>query len=556
VPAAAWVALLGGALVLTASVVVMTNNWDALGRSVRLAVLTAGVAAVVWASERLRHIVPTTAGIVAHVGTFLTVPFGIAAVSLFGGTWPYCLVVGGVAGALLTEFQAERWRADTMRAGQIVAVALASTGLGAITSTTGGLIAALGALGFALAGAHRRAMVLASLALFSPLVSAFAGAGVGVGTLTDAGLYGDRLIWSAPLVGLIAAAVFGIAATRVNQRSLWSLSIAASSAGAITGVIAADSMTTLEATIPGVLLLAAELAVSFLAARRRQIGELIVDVCAAAAASITLTMVFVLDELSTDDRWPSTAAFGAIAIALSLVSRRKYAERDPVTALVIAGALGGSLSAAILAANLATPSWSAVVFMAVGSATALLGARWQHVGVRLCGLGVGGIATIAWIEISGLREWLLDELAPYDFTANDLTMALLCAGLLFGGRLVRRSYDLHSWVAYGTGLVMCSAWLINAELAGNTAWALPTALTVGIVATALGAWHRLAGPLVIGTALTVVAVILSSASTLGALPNWVWLTVGGLGLLVLAALIERGGMPGKTELRLLMSRWG
>ncbi len=98
-PAAAWVALLGGALVLTASVVVMTNNWDALGRSVRLAALTAGVAAVLWASERLRQIVPTTAGIVAHVGTFLTVPFGIAAVSLFGGTWPYCLVVGGVAGA-------------------------------------------------------------------------------------------------------------------------------------------------------------------------------------------------------------------------------------------------------------------------------------------------------------------------------------------------------------------------------------------------------------------------------------------------------------------------
>jgi hypothetical protein len=263
VPAAAWVGLLGGALVLTASVVVMTNNWDALGRSVRLAALTAGVAAVLWASERLRHIVPTTAGIVAHVGTFLMVPFGIAAVSLFGGTWPYCLVAGGVAGALVTEFQSERWRAKTMRAGQIVAVALASTGLGALTSTTGGLIAALVALGYVLVGAYRRAMVLASLALVSPLVSALADSGVGVGTLTEAGLYGDRLIWSAPLVGMIAAAVFGVAATRLH-RSLWSLSITAAVAGAITGVMAADSMTTLEATIPGVLLLAAEFAVSFL----------------------------------------------------------------------------------------------------------------------------------------------------------------------------------------------------------------------------------------------------------------------------------------------------
>jgi hypothetical protein len=556
VPAAAWVALLGGALVLTSSVVVMTNNWDALGRSVRLAALTAGVAAVLWASERLRPIVPTTAGIVAHVGTFLTVPFGIAAVSLFGGTWPYCLVAGGVAGALLTEFQSERWRADTMRAGQIVAVALASAGLGAITSTSGGLIAALIALGFALAGAYRRAMVVASLAVLSPLVSALAGDGVGVGTLTDAGLYGDRLIWSAPVVGTIAAAVFGIAATRRHQRSLWSLSITAAVAGAITGIIAADSMATLEATIPGVLLLAAEFAVSFLAPRQRQVGERIVDVCAAAASSVILTMVFLLSGLTTDDRWPYTAAIGALAIALSLVSRRKYSERDPVTAFVIAGALGGFLSAAILAADLATPSWSAAVYMVVGFITALLGGRWQNVSIRRSGLGVGGIATVVWIEISGQRTWLLDQLAPYDFTGTDLALALICAGLLIAGWSARRSRDVHSWLAYGTGLLLCSAWLIAAELTGRTAWALPTALTVGIVATALGAWHRLAGPLVIGTALTVTAVILSSANTLGALPNWVWLTVGGLGLMVLAALIERGGMPGKTELRLLMNRWG
>jgi hypothetical protein len=281
-----------------------------------------------------------------------------------------------------------------------------------------------------------------------------------------------------------------------------------------------------------------------------------VDVCAAGASSVILAMVFLLSDLSTEDRWPYTAAMGAIAVALSLVSRRKYSERDPVSALVIAGALGGWLSAAILAANLATPSRSAAVFMAVGFTTALFGARWQNIGVRLCGLGVGGVATVAWIETSALRTWLLDELAPYDFTGTDLAMALICAGLLIAGWLVRRSRDLHSWVAYGTGLSLCSAWLINAELTGQTAWALPCALTVGIVSTALGAWHRLAGPLVIGTALTVAAVILSSANTLGALPNWVWLTVGGLGLMVLAAVIERGGMPGRTELRLLMNRWG
>ena len=76
VPPAAWIALLGATLVLGAAGIVVANSWDRWGayaaelRALALVVLTVALA---WVSERLRHAVPTTAAVVAHVATFLVV---------------------------------------------------------------------------------------------------------------------------------------------------------------------------------------------------------------------------------------------------------------------------------------------------------------------------------------------------------------------------------------------------------------------------------------------------------------------------------------------------
>ena len=127
VPAAAWIALLGSALVLAAAVAVVATNWDTIGRSVRVAGLVAATAGLAIAAERLRSLVPTSASIIAHAGTALTASVGIATLSLFGVTWPGCLLAGGAVLIVATDFQAGRWRRVTMHLTQIAGWAIGST---------------------------------------------------------------------------------------------------------------------------------------------------------------------------------------------------------------------------------------------------------------------------------------------------------------------------------------------------------------------------------------------------------------------------------------------
>ena len=192
-PAATWIALLGGALVLIAAASIVVSNWDAIGRTFRVLGLIAGTGGLLYGSERLRHLAPTTSNIVAHVGTFLTASVGIATLSLFGVTWPGCLLAGGLAALAATAWQADRWSPQVFLAAQVGAISLAATGLAELTGTTGGLIAAIAALGLLLAGAERRAAGLAILAVLSPVLSALADAGIGSGTFERAGLVGERL---------------------------------------------------------------------------------------------------------------------------------------------------------------------------------------------------------------------------------------------------------------------------------------------------------------------------------------------------------------------------
>ena len=80
-------------------------------------------------------------------------------------------------------------------------------------------------------------------------------------------------------------------------------------------------------------------------------------------------------------------------------------------------------------------------------------------------------------------------------------------------------------------------------------------ITRFIAAAGLGAWFRLGAPLVGGTAITTLTVLVASWSALEGTPTWVWLAVGGAALLGTAVLIERGGMPDKADLESLTKRW-
>lgn len=56
-------------------------------------------------------------------------------------------------------------------------------------------------------------------------------------------------------------------------------------------------------------------------------------------------------------------------------------------------------------------------------------------------------------------------------------------------------------------------------------------------------WRRLGAPLVAGTIMVAGTVLLSAGARLAAAPTWAWIALGGTGLLVLAALVERSEHP-------------
>jgi hypothetical protein len=202
------------------------------------------------------------------------------------------------------------------------------------------------------------------------------------------------------------------------------------------------------------------------------------------------------------------------------------------------------------------PLWASAAVFVAGTQLVAFGVLLPRRSVTSVGiaLAIGGLAS-SWFT-SGLHGWFLDVIEVADITAADVWAAAMSSAALVAGLVVRRSLGLNSWFAYTGVLTISGVWLVTAHLDRDPAWAAPLLITIGIVATAAGAWRRLAAPLVGGVILTLIAVGLATGSDLTAVPTWLWLTIGGGVLLVTAVLIERTGRPGSAERRTLMSRWG
>ncbi len=801
VPAATWIALLGSALILFAAVAVVASNWDTIGQSFRVAGLALATGVLLVGAERTRRVVPATASIVAHVGTYL-VPFvGIAVMSLFGFTWPTCLAVGGAALIVTTHVQAERWRRVTMHLAQVAGFALAATGLAALTGTTGGLIAIVGAVGLLVVGAQRRSVGLSMLAVFSPVLTALADAGIGAGTLERAGLVGERLSWSGPAVGLIAATIIGAVALQRRSNPLMLFAVASPVIGLVTGLAAIDGSDVAWWTVPALAVIAAELgwyllptdrfrstigewitffagtlaviawfgpalvqfdlfdsglafpwaiptvitglaialatlrwhtldsravdlgiaaglataiatliafdtpsvvgsiaavaatalaaflsrrlgpvaihatalwalaaiididAVSVieiagslsllvalvgivvgtrarLAATNTVVGwaEMSVIACATtgaalaivpghgpAAALVAVTVVAVLSAMIARSLtiwavaaigtagaialdtatatipmdatyWVGWAAAAAALTALWAIHRSPIASFAAGVAATFAGAaaIGATgvspedftvmamlattaltglaftmqrrspLDASAIAAGfllLVTtgfpldPVWVSGVWVVLGLQLATYGAIMRLDPLRLGGVSLAAVATASWWFTTDLNDWFLSVIEPADIRVADLWLAAASLVALVAGVTLRSTMQANSWVAYTASLVIPGLWLTSVHVDRATVWALPLLLTIGVGAAAVGAWQRLAAPLVGGTLLTAAGVFLATGSDLTNVPTWIWLALGGSTLLGTAVLIERAGKPGSAALRELVNRW-
>ncbi len=137
---------------------------------------------------------------------------------------------------------------------------MASTGLAALTGTTAGLVAAIAGLGLLVAGAQRRAAGTAVLAVLSPALTALAEAGIGAGTFERAGLIGESLSWSGPVVGVLAAMILGVVAHQRQNNGLMLTAAASPVIGLVTGWAAVDGSAVAWLSVPALVVIAAELA--------------------------------------------------------------------------------------------------------------------------------------------------------------------------------------------------------------------------------------------------------------------------------------------------------
>jgi hypothetical protein len=154
-----------------------------------------------------------------------------------------------------------------------------------------------------------------------------------------------------------------------------------------------------------------------------------------------------------------------------------------------------------------------------------------------------------------LHDRFVVWIEPTDVRISDLWLAGASIAALIAGLTLRSSRSASSWVSYSAALTIPGLWLTSVHIDRGTMWAVPLLLTIGIVASGFGAWHRLGAALVGGTLLSGWGVVLAVDADLTNLPTWTWLASGGLALLGLAVLIERAATVGSAGLRELVERW-
>ena len=139
---------------------------------------------------------------------------------------------------------------------------------------------------------------------------------------------------------------------------------------------------------------------------------------------------------------------------------------------------------------------------------------------------------------------IMVHLVHGDVTALEAYAAPVAAQLLVFGWQVRAGYllgggEVGSWCAYGPAVGLLGGSAFAERLAGGAGWHALVAGSVGVVAVAGGGWRRLAGPLMVGTALVVAVTVVESLPALAGVPTWGWLATGGTFLVLVGLALER-----------------
>ncbi len=232
-------------------------------------------------------------------------------------------------------------------------------------------------------------------------------------------------------------------------------------------------------------------------------------------------------------------AVGAFALLLSLGTLVVSDTWRPT----VDGAAIWSIALAVLFSISHDAAFATVLLLAGASALTVAVGRWSApfavTGAALVCLGV-------WVHLD------LAGINAIDAYVAPVAAALATAGWLARRQTPRDSRELSSWVAYGPAIALLGAAALAERLAGGTGVHAIIAGTLGTVAVAVGGWKRLAGPLLLGTALLAAVVVSETLAYTATMPTWGWLALAGSALLAAGIAMERAEVgPLETGRRVL-----
>ncbi|SKC48128.1 SCO7613 C-terminal domain-containing membrane protein [Okibacterium fritillariae] len=240
---------------------------------------------------------------------------------------------------------------------------------------------------------------------------------------------------------------------------------------------------------------------------------------------------------------PWTGLAAAALVVLAIVWMRERDDRMPRAAdlAIVLAVIVFALPALVITLRQDLPTLAPFVSVILLSIVSVLAAahnapplgrlvRWTAVGAAL-------VITAA-VFVSAAR---LSSGAPYD---ADIFAAIVGAALVVGGLIdLGRRPALRSWPALGPGLLVA---LVPSLLADYGQTTLPRIVLLGVAAIAVllfGVLRKLQAPVIIGA----VVLLLHGLAQLwpwisdlySAIPWWLWVGVGGILLIVVAATYEK-----------------
>ncbi|MGH9209775.1 MAG: SCO7613 C-terminal domain-containing membrane protein [Acidimicrobiales bacterium] len=236
------------------------------------------------------------------------------------------------------------------------------------------------------------------------------------------------------------------------------------------------------------------------------------------------------------DSTVAEAGLGVMLIGVAWLGIGGSLPRRWVTPTMICAGIAAVTGLLLSVADAAYLSTNLLV---LGVGLAGLGAVISRPDLTVCGIGV---ATVGLWGHLALAEVQVSE--PY---IAPVALLILAAGI--SGHHAGRT---SSWVAFAPSVGLLGGSGLLERLGGGPAWHALVAGAVGVVAVVAGATWRLAGPLLIGTALVVAVTIHETLDTTANLHAGVWLASGGAVLLVAGVAMERRGTgPYETGRRLV-----